>query len=171
MKFQTYITIVINRRDSFNLFFNLTKYRNEIMNTVNTEALKAAVNTSSILGQMDTEQNSFAQMVEVSKNEALLGENTNIAAALAGVGLAVGLELISTNGNKLTAAVAGVTGGAAVYAAKNALRGYQSTGTAVVSALVAYKLAAMPARAVASYFPAVNTVERVIEVPVRADEE
>lgn len=142
-----------------------------IMNTINTEALKAAASTSSILGQMDLEQNSFAQMVEVSKNEAILGENTNIAAALAGVGLAVGLELISTNGNKLTAAVAGVTGGAVVYAAKDALRGYQSTGTAVVSALVAYKLAAMPARAVASYFPAVNTVERVIEVPVRADEE
>lgn len=141
------------------------------MNTINTEALKAAASTSSILGQMDLEQNSFAQMVEVSKNEAILGENTNIAAALAGVGLAVGLELISTNGNKLTAAVAGVTGGAVVYAAKDALRGYQSTGTAVVSALVAYKLAAMPARAVASYFPAVNTVERVIEVPVRADEE
>ena len=141
------------------------------MNTVNTEALKAAVNTSSILGQMDVDQNSFAKMVEVSKNEALMGENTNIAAALVGVGLAVGLELISTNGNKLTAAVAGVTGGAVVYAAKDALRGYQSTGTAVVSALVAYKLAAMPARAVASYFPAVNTVERVIEVPVRADEE
>lgn len=142
-----------------------------IMNTINTEALKAAASTSSILGQMDLEQNSFAQMVEVSKNEAILGENTNIAAALAGVGLAVGLELISTNGNKLTAAVAGVTGGAVVYAAKDALRGYQSTGTAVVSALVAYKLAAMPARAVASYFPAVNTVERVIEVPARVDEE
>ena len=140
----------------------------KIMNTVNTEALKAA---GSILGQMDADQNSFAQMVEVSKNEAILGENTNIAAALAGVGLAVGLELISTNGNKLTAAVAGVTGGAVVYAAKDALRGYQSTGTAVVSALVAYKLAAMPARAVASYFPAVNVVERVIEVPVQGNVE
>ena len=141
------------------------------MNAINTEALKAAANTSSILGQMDLEQNSFAQMVEVSKNEAILGDKTNIAAALVGVGLAVGLELISTNGNKLTAAVAGVTGGAVVYAAKDALRGYQSTGTAVVSALVAYKLAAMPARAIASYFPAVNTVERVIEVPVQANAE
>lgn len=138
------------------------------MNTVNTEALKAA---GSILGQMDADQNSFAQMVEVSKNEALLGANTNLAAALAGVGLAVGLELVSTNGNKLSATVAAVTGGAAVYAAKDALRGYQSTGTAVVSSLVAYKLSAMAGRTVASYFPAVNTVERVIEVPVRADEE
>ena len=140
----------------------------KIMNTVNTEALKAA---GSILGQMDADQNSFAQMVEVSKNEALLGANTNIAAALLGVGLAVGLELVSTNGNKLSATVAAVTGGAAVYAAKDALRGYQSTGTAVVSSLVAYKLSAMAGRTVASYFPAVNTVERVIEVPVRADEE
>lgn len=138
------------------------------MNTVNTEALKAA---GSILGQMDADQNSFSQMVEVSKNEALLGANTNLAAALAGVGLAVGLELVSTNGNKLSATVAAVTGGAAVYAAKDALRGYQSTGTAVVSSLVAYKLSAMAGRTVASYFPAVNTVERVIEVPVRADEE
>ena len=151
MKFQTYITRVINRRDNFNPFFNLTKYRNNIMNTVNTEALKAAVNTSSILGQMDTDQNSFAQMVEVSKNEALLGENTNIAAAIAGVGLAVGLELISTNGNKLSAAVAGLTGGAVVYAAKDALRGYQSTGTAVVAGLVAYKLSAMAGRTIAAY--------------------
>lgn len=141
------------------------------MNTINTEALKAAANTSSILGQMDLEQNSFAQMVEVSKNEAILGENTNLACAIAGVGLAVGLELISTNGNKLSATVAAVTGGAVVYAAKDALRGYQSTGTAVVSALVAYKLSAMPARAIASYFPAVNTVERVIEVPVQVNAE
>ena len=123
------------------------------MNAINTEALKAAANTSSILGQMDLEQNSFAQMIEVSKNEAILGENTNIAAALVGVGLAVGLELVSTNGNKLSATAAAVTGGAVIYAAKDALRGYQSTGTAVVSALVAYKLAAMPARAIASYFP------------------
>ena len=141
------------------------------MNTINTEALKAAVNTSSILGQMDLEQNSFAQKVEVSKNEAILGENTNIAAALLGVGLAVGLELVSTNGNKLSATVAAVTGGAAVYAGKNALRGYQSTGTAVVSTLVAYKLSAMAGRCVASYFHAVNTVERVIEVPVQVNAE
>ena len=141
------------------------------MNTVNTEALKAAVNTSSILGQMDTEQNSFAQMVEVSKNEALLGENTNIAAALAGVGLAVGLELVSTNGNKLSAAVAAVAGGAVVYAGKGVLRGDQSTGTGVMSGLVSYKLAAMPARAIASYFPQVNVVERVIEVPVQGNVE
>ena len=138
------------------------------MNTVNTEALKVA---GSILGQMDADQNSFAQMVEVSKNEALLGENTNLAAALAGVGLAVGLELISSNGNKLSAGVAAVTGGAAVYAAKDALRGYQSTGTAVVAGLVAYKLSAMAGRTVASYFPAVNVVERVIEVPVQGNVE
>ena len=141
------------------------------MNTINTEALKAAASTSSILGQMDLEQNSFAKMVEVSKNEAILGENTNIAAALAGVGLAVGLELVSSNGNKLSAAVAGVTGAAVVYAAKDALRGYQSTGTAVVSTLVAYKLSAMAGTTVASYFPAVNTVERVIEVPVQVNAE
>ncbi|MGL4614240.1 MAG: hypothetical protein ACRCVV_10180 [Shewanella sp.] len=141
------------------------------MNTINAETLKAAVNTSSILGQMDMEQNSFAQMVEVSKNEAMLGENTNIAAAMLGVGLAVGLELISTNGNKLSASVAAVTGCSLVYAAKDALRGYQSTGTAVASTLIAYKLSAMPARAVASYFPAVNTVERVIEVPVQVNAE
>ena len=141
------------------------------MNTVNTEALKAAVNTSSILGQMDLERNSFAQMVEVSKNEAILGENTNIAAALVGVGLAVGLELVSTNGNKLSATVAAVTGGAAVYAASDALRGYQSTGTAVVSGLVAYKLSAMAGRGIASYFPKVNVVERVIEVPVQVNAE
>lgn len=138
------------------------------MNTVNTEALKAA---GSILGQMDADQNSFAQMVEVSKNEALLGANTNLAAALAGVGLAVGLELVSTNGNKLSATVAAVTGGAAVYAAKDALRGYQSTGTAVVAGLVAYKLSAMAGRTVASYFPQVNVVERVIEVPVQGNVE
>ena len=120
----------------------------KIMNTVNTEALKAA---GSILGQMDADQNSFAQMVEVSKNEALLGANTNLAAALAGVGLAVGLELVSTNGNKLSATVAAVTGGAAVYAAKDALRGYQSTGTAVVAGLVAYKLSAIAGRTIAAY--------------------
>ena len=138
------------------------------MNTVNTEALKAA---GSILGQMDADQNSFAQMVEVSKNEALLGANTNLAAALAGVGLAVGLELVSTNGNKLSATVAAVTGGAAVYAAKDALRGYQSTGTAVVAGLVAYKLSAMAGRTVSSYFPQVNVVERVIEVPVQGNVE
>ena len=138
------------------------------MNTVNTEALKAA---GSILGQMDADQNSFAQMVEVSKNEALLGANTNLAAALAGVGLAVGLELVSTNGNKLSATVAAVTGGAAVYAAKDALRGYQSTGTAVVAGLVAYKLSAIAGRTVSAYFPQVNVVERVIEVPARVDEE
>lgn len=138
------------------------------MNTVNTEALKAA---GSILGQMDADQNSFAQMVEVSKNEALLGANTNLAAALAGVGLAVGLELVSTNGNKLSATVAAVTGGAAVYAAKNALSGYQSTGTAVVSALVAYKLSAIAGRTVSAYFPQVNVVERVIEVPVQGNVE
>jgi hypothetical protein len=142
-----------------------------IMNTINTEALKAAASTSSILGQMDLEQNSFAQMVEVSKNEAILGENTNIAAALLGVGLAVGLELVSTNGNKLSATVAAVTGGAAVYAAKDALRGYQSTGTAVVSSLVAYKLSAMAGRTVSAYFPQVNVVERVIEVPVQGNVE
>ena len=140
----------------------------KIMNTVNTEALKAA---GSILGQMDADQNSFAQMVEVSKNEALLGANTNLAAALAGVGLAVGLELVSTNGNKLSATVAAVTGGAAVYAAKNALSGYQSTGTAVVSALVAYKLSAIAGRTVSAYFPQVNVVERVIEVPVQGNVE
>ena len=138
------------------------------MNTVNTEALKAA---GSILGQMDADQNSFAQMVEVSKNEALLGANTNLAAALAGVGLAVGLELVSTNGNKLSATVAAVTGGAAVYAAKDALRGYQSTGTAVVAGLVAYKLSAMAGRTVSAYFPQVNVVERVIEVPVQGNVE
>ena len=142
-----------------------------IMNAINTEALKAAANTSSILGQMDADQNSFAQMVEVSKNEALLGANTNLAAALAGVGLAVGLELVSTNGNKLSATVAAVTGGAAVYAAKDALRGYQSTGTAVVAGLVAYKLSAIAGRTVSAYFPQVNVVERVIEVPARVDEE
>ena len=141
------------------------------MNAINTEALKAAANTSSILGQMDADQNSFAQMVEVSKNEALLGANTNLAAALAGVGLAVGLELVSTNGNKLSATVAAVTGGAAVYAAKDALRGYQSTGTAVVAGLVAYKLSAIAGRTVSAYFPQVNVVERVIEVPARVDEE
>ena len=140
----------------------------KIMNTVNTEALKAA---GSILGQMDADQNSFAQMVEVSKNEALLGANTNLAAALAGVGLAVGLELVSTNGNKLSATVAAVTGGAAVYAAKDALRGYQSTGTAVVAGLVAYKLSAMAGRTVSAYFPQVNVVERVIEVPVQGNVE
>ena len=138
------------------------------MNTVNTEALKAA---GSILGQMDADQNSFAQMVEVSKNEALLGANTNLAAALAGVGLAVGLELVSTNGNKLSATVAAVTGGAAVYAAKDALRGYQSTGTAVVAGLVAYKLSAIAGRTVSAYFPQVNVVERVIEVPVQGNVE
>lgn len=140
----------------------------KIMNTVNTEALKAA---GSILGQMDADQNSFAQMVEVSKNEALLGANTNLAAALAGVGLAVGLELVSTNGNKLSATVAAVTGGAAVYAAKDALRGYQSTGTAVVAGLVAYKLSAIAGRTVSAYFPQVNVVERVIEVPVQGNVE
>lgn len=138
------------------------------MNTVNTEALKAA---GSILGQMDADQNSFAQMVEVSKNEALLGANTNLAAALAGVGLAVGLELISSNGNKLSAGVAAVTGGAAVYAAKDALRGYQSTGTAVVAGLVAYKLSAIAGRTVSAYFPQVNVVERIVEVPVQGNVE
>lgn len=141
------------------------------MNTINTEALKAAASTSSILNEMNQKSSEWGEIVTVSKNEAILGENTNIAAALLGVGLAVGLELVSTNGNKLSATVAAVTGGAAVYAGKDALRGYQSTGTAVVSTLVAYKLSAMAGRCVASYFPAVNTVERVIEVPARADEE
>ena len=138
------------------------------MNTVNTEALKAA---GSILGQMDADQNSFAQMVDVSKNEALLGANTNLAAALLGVGLAVGLELVSSNGNKLSAATAAVVGGGLVYAARNPLQGYQSTGTAVVSALVAYKASAIAGRTIAAYFPKTNVVERIVEVPVQGNVE
>ena len=141
------------------------------MENINTEALKAAVNTSSILGQMDVDQNSFAQMVEVSKNEALLGANTNLAAALLGVGLAVGLELVSSNGNKLSAATAAVVGGGLVYAARNPLQGYQSTGTAVVSALVAYKASAIAGRTIAAYFPKTNVVERIVEVPVQGNVE
>lgn len=141
-----------------------------IMENINTESLKAALNTSSILGKMDTEA-SMKQMVEVSQNEALLGDKTNIAAALVGVGLAVGLELVSSNGNKLSAATAAVVGGGLVYAARNPLQGYQSTGTAVVSALVAYKASAIAGRTIAAYFPKTNVVERIVEVPVQGSME
>ena len=141
-----------------------------IMENINTESLKAALNTSSILGKMDAEA-SMKQMVEVSQNEALLGNKTNLTAALVGVGLAVGLELVSSNGNKLSAATAAVVGGGLVYAARNPLQGYQSTGTAVVSALVAYKASAIAGRTIAAYFPKTNVVERIVEVPVQGNVE
>lgn len=87
--------------------------------------------------------------------ENIVGEGRgNMAAAIAGVAGAVALELVSPTGSKTSAVVAAVTGGAAVYAARDLINAAPTntplaTGIGVTSAYIGM----LGGRVAADYFP------------------
>ena len=99
------------------------------------------------------------------RSDNMLGQYNNAAAAALGVGLAVGLELLSPTGTKTSAAVAAITGAAAIAVGAPAhTKGPQNSVTMALSGILGFKVAKGFGRMTAEYFPATASDDKAMDL-------
>lgn len=92
--------------------------------------------------------------VKKAKSGDLFKDNRNLIGGLVGVGIGVGLELLSPTGSVKSAAVAGVVGGGVLYLLNPYIDAVpQTTGLAAVTGGVTAYVSMAAGRITADYFP------------------